>query len=160
MNFENYTERSRGFVQLAQDLAMREDHQQLKPEHLLKLLLEDKEGLAIGLIRDAGGDPTAALKGAEAALAALPKVEGSGAGQVYPARELVRFFEQAEELAEHRELARAVVLRLDGPRRRGAAMLLRRRRADGPRFDHHAPSCGDFYAETERWRRQPLGHSA
>ena len=100
MNFEKYTERSRGFVQSAQTLAMREGHQQLTPEHLLKVLLDDKEGLAAGLIREAGGDPTAALKGAETALAALPKVEGSGAGQVYPARELVRFFEQAEELAD------------------------------------------------------------
>ncbi len=99
MNFENYTERSRGFVQSAQTLAMREGHQQLTPEHLLKVLLDDKEGLATGLIREAGGDPTATLKGAEAALEALPKVEGSGAGQVYPARGLVRFFEQAEELA-------------------------------------------------------------
>nr|ADI17418.1 hypothetical protein [uncultured Rhodospirillales bacterium HF0070_31K06] len=100
MNFENYTERSRGFVQSAQTLAMLEGHQQLTPEHLLKVLLDDKEGLASGLICKAGGDPTAALKGAEAALAALPKVEGSGAGQVYPARELVRFFGQSEELAD------------------------------------------------------------
>ena len=64
MNFENYTERSRGFVQSAQTLAMREGHQQLTPEHLLKVLLDDKEGLAAGLIREAGGDPNAALKGA------------------------------------------------------------------------------------------------
>ena len=65
MNFENYTERSRGIVQSAQTHAMREGHQQLTPEHLLKVLLDDKEGLAAGLIREAGGDPTAALKGAK-----------------------------------------------------------------------------------------------
>jgi len=100
MNFETYTERSRGFVQAAQTLAMRSGHQQLTPEHLLKVLLDDKEGLAAGLIRAAGGDPAAALKGTEAALAKLPSVEGSGAGQVHPTRELVRFFEQAEQLAE------------------------------------------------------------
>lgn len=100
MNFENYTERSRGFVQSAQTLAMRSGHQQLTPEHLLKILLDDKEGLAAGLIRESGGDPGLALKGAEAAIAKLPSVEGSGAGQVYPSRELVRFFEQAEALAD------------------------------------------------------------
>jgi len=99
MNFENYTERARGFIQNAQTLASRSGHQQLTPEHLLKVLLDDKEGLAAGLIKNAGGDPAIALKGAEAALEKLPSVEGSGAGQVYPARELVRFFEQAEELA-------------------------------------------------------------
>ena len=99
MNFENYTERSRGFVQSAQTLAVREGHQQLTPEHLLKVLLEDKEGLAVGLIRDAGGDPDAARTKAEATLARLPKVEGGGAGQVYPAQELIKYFEQLEELA-------------------------------------------------------------
>jgi ATP-dependent Clp protease ATP-binding subunit ClpB len=100
MNFENYTERSRGFIQNAQILASRSGHQQLTPEHLLQVLLNDKEGLAAGLIENAGGDPAIALKGSEAALEKLPSVEGSGAGQVYPARELVRFFEQAEELAD------------------------------------------------------------
>ncbi len=100
MNFENYTERSRGFVQSAQTLAMRSGHPQLTPEHLAKVLLDDKEGLAAGLIREAGGDPAIALQKIEATLAKLPSVEGSGAGQVYPSRELVRYFEQAEELAD------------------------------------------------------------
>ena len=100
MNFETYTERSRGFIQAAQTLAMRSGHQQLTPEHLLKALLDDKKGLAAGLIRAAGGDPAAALKGVESALAKLPSVEGAGAGQVHPTRELVRFFEQTEQLAE------------------------------------------------------------
>ncbi|MGB0555141.1 MAG: ATP-dependent chaperone ClpB [Alphaproteobacteria bacterium] len=100
MNFENYTERSRGFIQSAQTLASRSGHQQLTPEHLLKVLLDDKGGLAAGLIKNAGGDPVLASKDTEGALAKLPSVEGSGAGQVYPVRELVRFFEQAEQLAE------------------------------------------------------------
>ena len=100
MNFENYTERSRGFIQSAQTLASSCGHQQLTPEHLLKVLLVDREGLAAGLIKNAGGDPAFALQDTEAALAKLPSVEGSGAGQVYLARELMRFFEQAEQLAE------------------------------------------------------------
>ena len=72
MNFENYTDRSRGFVQSAQTLAMRKGHQQLTAEHLLKVLLDDKEGLAAGLIREAAGDPTAALKAAEVARKECP----------------------------------------------------------------------------------------
>jgi ATP-dependent Clp protease ATP-binding subunit ClpB len=100
MEFEKFTERSQGFVQAAQNLALREGHQRLAPEHLLKVLLDDKEGLAAGLIRAAGGDPGRALKGAEAELAKLPKVEGAGAGQVYLSPELARVFEQAKQVAE------------------------------------------------------------
>src|SRR5579885_2223962 len=61
MDFERYTERSRGFVQSAQSLALRSNHQRFTPEHLLKVLLEDREGLASNLIRAAGGDPARAL---------------------------------------------------------------------------------------------------
>jgi len=100
MDFENYTERSRGFVQAAQSLALREGHQRFTPEHLLKVLLDDKEGLAANLIRAAGGDPARALAGVEAELKKLPKVEGSGAGQVYLAPETARLFEQAESIAD------------------------------------------------------------
>ena len=100
MDLEKYTERSRGFIQAAQGLALRSNHQRLTPEHLLKILLDDKEGLAANLIRAAGGDPAAALAAVEAALQAQPRVEGSGAGQVYLAPELARLFEQAETLAE------------------------------------------------------------
>jgi len=100
MDAEKYTERSRGFVQAAQTLAQRSGHQRLSPEHLLKVLLDDKEGLAAGLIRRAGGRPDQALAAVEAELAKLPKVEGSGAGQVFLAPELARTFEQAEKLAE------------------------------------------------------------
>ena len=83
MNFEKYTDRSRGFVQSAQSLAQREGHQQFAPEHLLKVLLDDPEGLAAGLIDRAGGNSRAALAAIEAALAKRPKVSGGGAGQVY-----------------------------------------------------------------------------
>jgi ATP-dependent Clp protease ATP-binding subunit ClpB len=100
MEFEKFTERSQGFVQAAQALALREGHQRLSPEHLLKALLDDREGLAAGLIRAAGGDPARALKAAEAELAKLPKVEGAGAGQVYLSPELARAFEQARQVAE------------------------------------------------------------
>jgi ATP-dependent Clp protease ATP-binding subunit ClpB len=99
MDFEKYSERSRGFLQAAQTLAQRRGHQQLVPLHLLKVLLDDKEGLAATLIQAAGGDAAAALSGAEAELARLPKVEGAGAGQIYLSGELARLFENAEKLA-------------------------------------------------------------
>jgi ATP-dependent Clp protease ATP-binding subunit ClpB len=100
MNFEKFTDRSRGFVQSAQSLALREGHQQFAPEHLLKVLLDDPEGLAAGLIDRSGGRSRDALTAVETALAKLPKVSGSGAGQVYLAPELARVFDQAEKVAE------------------------------------------------------------
>ena len=100
MDFEKYTERSRGFMQSAQGLALRSGHQRFAPEHLLKVLLDDEEGLAAGLIKAAGGDARAALAGAEAALKKLPRVEGSGAGQVYLAPETAKVFDMAESLAK------------------------------------------------------------
>jgi ATP-dependent Clp protease ATP-binding subunit ClpB len=80
MDFAKYTERARGFLQAAQNLAVREGHQQFTPEHILKVLLDDEEGLAAGLIERAGGRAREALAATERALAALPKVSGSGAG--------------------------------------------------------------------------------
>ncbi|MEX2453849.1 MAG: ATP-dependent chaperone ClpB [Rhodospirillaceae bacterium] len=100
MEFESYTERARGFVQSAQTLALRSNHQQFKPEHLLKVLLDDKEGLAANLIAAAGGDSRLALAEVEAALAKTPQVEGSGAGQVYLSPETARLFESARQIAE------------------------------------------------------------
>ncbi len=100
MEFEKYTERLRGFIQSAQTLAMREGHQQFTPLHILRVLLHDKEGLCAGLIGAAGGDAKAAHANVQAGLAKMPKVEGSGAGQVYLARETTQLFEQAEQLAE------------------------------------------------------------
>ena len=100
MESEKYTERSKGFIQSAQGLALRSGHQRLTLEHLLKVLLDDKEGLSANLIRAAGGDPQVALRAVEAELAKLPRVEGSGAGQVYMAPETARVFEQAEQIAQ------------------------------------------------------------
>ena len=100
MDFEKYTERARGFLQAAQTLAVREGHQQFTPEHILKVLLDDEEGLAAGLIERAGGRAREALAATERALAALPKVSGSGAGQVYLAQPTARVFETAEQVAK------------------------------------------------------------
>jgi ATP-dependent Clp protease ATP-binding subunit ClpB len=100
MNFDKYTDRSRGFVQSAQSLAQREGHQQFSPEHLLKVLLDDPEGLAAGLINRAGGNSRAALAAVEAALAKRPKISGGGAGQVYLDPALGRVFEAAEKAGE------------------------------------------------------------
>jgi ATP-dependent Clp protease ATP-binding subunit ClpB len=100
MNLDKYTERARGFVQSAQALALREGHQQFTPEHLLKVLLDDEEGLAAGLIDRAGGRSRDALKQVELALAKLPKVEGSGAGQLYLAPTTARLFDNAEKIAQ------------------------------------------------------------
>jgi ATP-dependent Clp protease ATP-binding subunit ClpB len=100
MNFEKYTERARGFVQSAQSLATREEHQQFTPEHLLKVLLDDPEGLAAGLIDRAGGNSREALTQTEFALGKLPKVQGSGAGRLYVAPATARLFDNAEKIAE------------------------------------------------------------
>ncbi|MEH2488689.1 ATP-dependent chaperone ClpB [Bradyrhizobium sp. AZCC 2230] len=99
MNIEKYTERARGFIQSAQSLAMRDGHQQFSPLHLLKVLLDDSEGLAGGLIDRAGGNSRAIVRATEEALNKLPKVSGSGAGQVYLAPELARAFDASEKAA-------------------------------------------------------------
>src|SRR6202041_352902 len=100
MNIEKYTERARGFIQSAQSLAVREGHQPFSSLHMLKVLLDDNEGLASGLIDRAGGNSRAILKATEEALNKLPKVSGSGAGQVYLAPDLARAFDAAEKAAE------------------------------------------------------------
>ncbi|HYM03737.1 MAG TPA: Clp protease N-terminal domain-containing protein, partial [Stellaceae bacterium] len=100
MDFEKYTERSKGFVQSAQTLAQRRGNQQITPEHLLKVLLDDKEGLASNLITAAGGEPNKVRAAVDQALEKLPRVEGAGAGQVYLAPETARLFGEAEKVAE------------------------------------------------------------
>jgi len=99
MNFERYTDRAKGFIQSAQSLALRENNQQVTPEHLLKVLLDDPEGLASGLIQRAGGDSRTALQSVEAALAKKPKVTG-GSGGVYVSPEAARLFDSVEKLAD------------------------------------------------------------
>jgi ATP-dependent Clp protease ATP-binding subunit ClpB len=100
MNFDKYTDRAKGFVQAAQSLALREGHQQLAVEHLLKILLDDPEGLASGLIAKAGGRAADARRATEAVLAKRAKVSGGGAGQMYVTPEIARVFNTAETLAE------------------------------------------------------------
>jgi ATP-dependent Clp protease ATP-binding subunit ClpB len=100
MNVEKYTDRVKGFIQSAQSLAMREGHQQFTPLHILKVLLDDSEGLAGGLIDRSGGNSRAILNATEDALNKLPKVSGSGAGQVYLAPGTARALDAAEQAAD------------------------------------------------------------
>ena len=79
MNLEKFTDRAKGFLQAAQTLAIRLNHQRISPEHLLKALLEDEEGMAAGLIQRAGGNPAFATQEVDKALAKVPAVSGSGA---------------------------------------------------------------------------------
>ena len=98
MEFEKFTDRARGFIQSARTLALRSNHQQLTPEHLLKVLLDDGEGLSANLIRASGGDPKGAAGGVDAALAGLPTI--GVAGDIYLARESERLFETAQQVAD------------------------------------------------------------
>ncbi len=98
MNLEKFTERSRGFLQAAQTIAMRENHQRLAPEHLLKALMDDEEGMAANLIRKAGGAPERVLEAVDAALDKMPRVTGD-AGQVYMDNGTSKVLAEAEKLA-------------------------------------------------------------
>ena len=100
MDLDKFTERSRGFVEAAQARATSLKHQELAPEHLLAVLLDDEEGLAANLMRHAGADPKAAAKAVAAALKSRPSVEGPGAGQVYLGQETARILESALKISE------------------------------------------------------------
>jgi ATP-dependent Clp protease ATP-binding subunit ClpB len=99
MDLEKLTERARGFLQAAQTIAVREFHQRITPEHLLKALLDDEEGAASGLIRAAGGNVETAKHLVDAEVAKLPKVQGSGAGQPQVTPELMRVLDAAQQAA-------------------------------------------------------------
>ena len=99
MQFENYTDRARGLIQAAQTIALRDNHQQFTPEHILKALLDDQEGLAANLIRAAGGKPDLALQLTDEALSKLPAVEG-GNGQIYMAPPTAKVFASAEDIGK------------------------------------------------------------
>jgi len=100
MDFDKYTERSRNYIQATQNLAQKRGHQHLAPEHLLKVYLDDEDGFGPELIRTAGGDVEFCRTAVETDLNKLPKVQGTGAGQVYLSQDLVRIFQQAEELSQ------------------------------------------------------------
>lgn len=99
MNIEKYSERVRGFIQSAQTYALAQGHQQFAPEHVLKVLLDDDQGMAASLIERAGGDAKAARLANDAALAKLPKVTG-GNGQIYLAAPLAKVLSTAEEASK------------------------------------------------------------
>ena len=99
MNIEKYSERVRGFLQSAQTYALSEGHQQFSAEHVLKVLLDDDQGMASSLITRAGGDPREARIGNDAALAKLPKVSGDN-GSVYLSQPLAKVFSTAEDAAK------------------------------------------------------------
>ena len=99
MNLENYTERMRGFIQAAQAKALADGHQQFTAEQMLKVLLDDEQGMAASLIDRAGGDAKGALLATEAAIAKMPKISGSQ-GQLYMAPALAKVLEQADKVAK------------------------------------------------------------
>ncbi len=101
MDLEKFTDRAKGFLQSAQTVAIRMNHQRIAPEHLLKALLEDSEGMASGLIAKAGGDAKVALRDTDAALAKIPAVSGGGAQQTPQLdNDLVRLLDTAEQVAK------------------------------------------------------------
>ena len=104
MNFEKFSERARGFVQAAQTIALREGNQRVLPEHLLKALLDDDQGMAAGLIEKAGGD----AKAARQAVDPLPEPEGPSSGSAAEADRLEQAL--ADEEALGAELFRLVQL--------------------------------------------------
>ncbi|MCG6857108.1 MAG: ATP-dependent chaperone ClpB [Salaquimonas sp.] len=99
MDIEKYSDRVKGFIQSAQTQALSQGHQQFSPEHILKVLLDDSEGLASSLIEKAGGRPKDALLAVEAALKAMPSVNG-GNSQLYMSQPLAKVFDTAEKAAQ------------------------------------------------------------
>jgi len=99
MDLNKFTERARGFVQAAQTIALREGHQRLTPEHILKALLDDDQGMAANLITHAGGDVTRVTEAVEAAITKQPKVSGD-AGQIYLDGQTAKVLDEAGKVAE------------------------------------------------------------
>lgn len=99
MDLNKFTERSRGFIQAAQTIATREDHQRLSPEHILKALMDDDQGLASNLITRAGGNPARVVEMVDLAMAKIPKVSGDS-GQVYMDGQTGKVITEAEKLAK------------------------------------------------------------
>ena len=99
MEMEKFTERARGFIQAAQTIAMRENHQRLAPEHLLKALMDDDQGMSSNLIARAGGAPDRVLEAVDTALGKMPKVTGDN-GQVYLDNQTSRVLDEAQKLAK------------------------------------------------------------
>ncbi|MBL8689490.1 MAG: ATP-dependent chaperone ClpB [Rhodospirillaceae bacterium] len=100
MDLEKLSDRVKGFVQAGQAMALARDHQRFTPEHMLKVIIDDKEGMAANLAKAAGADVDRIKQGVEAELAKIPQVKGTGAGQLYLAPETARLFEQATQIAD------------------------------------------------------------
>ena len=99
MDLNKFTERARGFVQAAQTIALREGHQRMVPEHLLKALMDDDQGLAANLIGKAGGNVARVTEAVETAVAKLPKISGD-AGQIYLDGQTAKVLDEAAKVAE------------------------------------------------------------
>ena len=99
MDLNKFTDRARGFVQAAQTIAMRENHQRLAPEHILKALMDDDQGLATNLISNSGGAPARVVEALDVALAKIPQVSGD-AGQIYMDNATARVLDEAEKIAK------------------------------------------------------------
>ncbi len=140
MNFDHYTERAQTVIQNALGRALSRGHPQITPEHLLAELLDDREGLATGLIHRAGGDPHVALQLAQQALAKLPQVEGSGASQPQISRATAKVLARADELAKKagdsfvtiERLLLALALQTDG----AAAHALKEAKVSAQNLNH------------------------
>ena len=111
MNFEKLTQRSQGFIQAAQNLAVRNSNQFLTPEHLLKVMLDDKEGMASKLLQAAGADVPAVKMQVEEELSKLPVVQGSGV-QVSSSQSFLKVLDLAEQIAEKAKDSYVTVERL------------------------------------------------
>ena len=149
MNIEKYTDRARGFIQSAQSLALREGHQQFTPEHVLKVLLDDPEGLAAGLIDRSGGNSRQALSGGRG----RARQDAEGVGLAARARSIsrpatARLFDNAEKIAEKagdsfvtvERLLLAIALEKDSDA--GKILAQRRRHAAEPQRRHRAAAQG------------------
>ena len=99
MDFEKFTDRTKGFIQSAQSLALREGHQRFAPEHILKVLLDDDEGLCGNLMSAAGADASIALINTTKELESYPKVSGNGASQLYIDTNITNLLDSASKLA-------------------------------------------------------------
>ncbi|MBL4603543.1 MAG: ATP-dependent chaperone ClpB [Emcibacteraceae bacterium] len=100
MDFEKFTDRTKGFIQSAQSLALREGHQRFTPEHILKILLDDNEGLCSNLMNAAGADANSARLNVTKEIESYPKISGGGAGQLYMDGDTAKLFDSAEKLAK------------------------------------------------------------
>ena len=178
MDMEKLTERTRGFLQAAQTIAIRDFHQRLTPEHLLKAFLDDEEGAASGLIRAAGGDAAKIRTANDAALARIPKVQGNGAGSPQATPELVRALDATQlqataagdtYVAQDRVLAALVASDTDAGRalrsagvnpqtmERALADIRKGRKVDSPNAEQSFDSLKKYTKDvTEQARSQKL----